>query len=118
MRLCLDLDNTICKPKINKSDDYYDLEPFPEAVETLRHLKSEGHHIIIHTARGMVTYHESLSLIYLNHYDNIVDWLNKWNIPYDELILGKPFADHYIDDKAIFHYDWNVTKQLLSTPKG
>ena len=27
-------------------------------------------------------------------------WLEKWNVNYDELIFGKPYADLYIDDLA------------------
>jgi len=29
------------------------------------------------------------------------DWLEKWKVPYDELIFGKPHADMYIDDLGI-----------------
>ena len=29
------------------------------------------------------------------------DWLEKWKVPYDELIFGKPHADIYIDDLGI-----------------
>jgi hypothetical protein len=35
-------------------------------------------------------------------------WLDKNNIPYDEIIFGKPLADIYIDDKACkFTDNWN-----------
>jgi len=27
--------------------------------------------------------------------------LEEWNIKYHELILGKPYADYYIDNKGI-----------------
>ena len=29
------------------------------------------------------------------------DWLEKWNVPYDELVFGKPYADIYIDDLGV-----------------
>ena len=30
------------------------------------------------------------------------DWLNLYNVKYDELIFGKPYSDtYYIDDKAL-----------------
>jgi len=30
------------------------------------------------------------------------DWLNKYNVPYDELIFGKPYSTtYYVDDKAM-----------------
>lgn len=40
----------------------------------------------------------------------MISWLNKWNIPYDEIddgTRGKPLANYYIDDKAIrFEDNW------------
>ena len=32
------------------------------------------------------------------------EWLKKWNIPYDEILFGKPWPGHkglYIDDRAV-----------------
>ena len=53
----------------------------------------DGHTILIHTARGALTG---------------IDWtkvtlkqLSVWGVKYHSLIMGKPFADYYIDDKAI-----------------
>ena len=34
------------------------------------------------------------------------DWLERHNVPYDILVFGKPFADAYIDDKAITLDEW------------
>ena len=34
----------------------------------------------------------------------IIDWLDKHNVPYDEIYVGKPwcgFEGFYVDDKAI-----------------
>ena len=33
-----------------------------------------------------------------------IDQLSEYGIPHDELIFGKPFADFYIDDKAILPF--------------
>ena len=33
------------------------------------------------------------------------DTLDKYDIPYDEIYFGKPYADYYIDDLAINCYD-------------
>ena len=30
-----------------------------------------------------------------------IQQLHEYTVPYDELIFGKPFADFYIDDKAV-----------------
>jgi hypothetical protein len=40
-------------------------------------------------------------------------WLTQWNIPCNELILGKPLADLYIDDKGVFHKDWLNTNVVI-----
>ena len=34
----------------------------------------------------------------------ILDWLDKWDIPYDEIIYGKPWPGHngyYVDDRTV-----------------
>jgi hypothetical protein len=31
-----------------------------------------------------------------------------WGALYHDLILGKPYADHYIDDKSIDLFDWFI----------
>ena len=42
-----------------------------------------------------------------------IDWkdlttkqLSDWNAKYHKLILGKPYADYYIDDKSDDIFDW------------
>ena len=35
--------------------------------------------------------------------------LEKFNIPYDELLFGKPIADIYIDDRAVNPYKNDVS---------
>jgi len=30
-----------------------------------------------------------------------INWLKKYKVNYDRLLFGKPYADFYIDDKAI-----------------
>jgi len=34
------------------------------------------------------------------YYDYIEDWLNRHGVPCHNIILGKPLADLYIDDRA------------------
>ena len=36
--------------------------------------------------------------------DRMLEWLDKWEIPYDEIIYGKPWPGHhgfYVDDRAV-----------------
>lgn len=115
MRIVFDLDGVICQTKQNESDNYYLLHPYPEAEQSLRDLKSAGHYVILHTARHMKTCHGNVSTIEETYYLDIIDWLNKWGIPFDELHIGKPYADAYVDDRAIHHSDWPTTLHKLKS---
>jgi capsule biosynthesis phosphatase len=111
-RFCIDLDGTICTVK-TKEQSYHDVHPLPGAVEYLNKLKSEGHYIIINTARNMLTYNDSLGKIIANQAPIVIEWLKKYNIPYDELLFGKPYADFYIDDKSVEFNGWEEIKNKL-----
>lgn len=117
MRIVFDLDGVICQSKQQESDNYYLLEPYPDAPTSLQNLKSAGHYIILHTARHMKTCFGNVREIEEKYYLDVVDWLNKWGIPFDELHMGKPYADAYIDDRAIHHTDWNTTIEKLESLK-
>lgn len=96
-RYCFDLDNTLITfPKIK--NDYTSVGPIQQNIDMLRYLHSLGHTIIIYTARRMNTHGGNVGKI-------TFDTLEKFNIPYDEIIFGKPHADYYIDDLAISAYD-------------
>lgn len=104
-KFCFDLDGTICH--IKKEDQHYlDVDPLPGAVETIQQLKSQGHYIIIMTARNMLTYNNNVGKIIANQSPIVIKWLNMHKIPYDELHFGKPLADFYVDDKAIKLTTW------------
>lgn len=52
----------------------------------------------------MRTYQGNVGKININTLPVIIEWLNKHNVPYDEVIVGKPWCGtdgFYIDDKAI-----------------
>jgi histidinol phosphatase-like enzyme len=51
MRICIDLDGVICE--LNKEKSYAELVPIDGAVDALKELRSQGHYLIIHTARHM-----------------------------------------------------------------
>ena len=55
-------------------------------------LYAQGHHIKIFTARGGTSGQDWTELTQSQ--------LNTWGVLHHELILGKPAADIYIDDKA------------------
>ena len=97
MRWCFDLDNTLVN---TKGSDYENRTPIPEAIAKVRGYKDRGDHIIIMTARG------SGSKVVWRDFTE--QQLNKFGIPYDQLIVGlKPGGvDVFVDDKAINALDW------------
>lgn len=98
-----DVDGTLCPIK-KKEERYEDLLPYREMVEKLRHYKDEGARIIIFTSRNMNTYKGDLALINANTAPILKEWLKKWDIPYDEIIFGKPWPGHkgfYVDDRTV-----------------
>lgn len=94
---CFDLDGTL----VTSGVDYTKVKPIKETVEFVRYLKSEGHTVIIHTARGMLSRNGNVEKIQAEVLPQIEKTLRDFDIPYDQLIIGKPYADFYIDDKAI-----------------
>ena len=100
MRIVFDLDGVICELK-KPSESYADVIPKNDVIEKMRDLKEDGHYLIIHTGRHMRTCDGDVSKVIEKIGKITEDWLEKWKVPYDELIFGKPYADIYIDDLGI-----------------
>lgn len=96
MRFCIDIDGTICQ---TPGVDYESAIPIPTAVRAIQDLKNSGHYVILFTARGSGS---GLDLSEVTQKQ-----LALWGVPYDELRFGKPFADFYLDDKAVLAADWH-----------
>lgn len=100
LKFCFDLDNTLVTyPKIK--NDYTTVEPIQKNIDFLNHLKSQGHYIIIYTARRMKTFNGNVSKVIKDVGQITFNTLDQFNIKYDELCFGKPHADFYIDDLAV-----------------
>lgn len=98
-----DIDGTICKIK-GKGERYEDLVPYPEIVEKMRYYKAQGAKIILYTSRNMNSYNGNLGLINAHTAPVLLEWLKKWDIPYDEIVYGKVWPGHkgfYVDDRTI-----------------
>lgn len=101
--LIFDVDGTLCPIK-NKEEKYEDLIPDGEMIKKLKFYKENGAKILLFTSRNMKTYQGNLGLINANTAIIMQDWLRKWEIPYDEILFGKPWPGHrgfYIDDRAV-----------------
>ena len=98
-----DLDNTICTPGATHDtyNRYVLAKPIPQTIGRMRQLYAEGHTIIIHTARRMVTHNGDVDAIVADVGEVTVKWLEKHEVPYHQLVFGKPYGDYYVDDKAV-----------------
>ena len=97
---CFDIDGTICSQEIN----YEDALPLRDRINRINELYDKGHCIKFFTARGSLSGE---------------DWrrrteaqLSRWGVRYHELLLGKPHADVYVDDKACHpaDFDWSDSR--------
>lgn len=108
LRLCFDLDNTLVTYP-NIPGDYTTVEPIVSMIDLLRSLYNSGHIIIIYTARRMATHKNNIGAVMKDIGKITFDTLDKFNIPYHEIIFGKPIADIYIDDRAVNPYINNMS---------
>lgn len=100
-KLVIDLDDTISR---TKNSDYDNSTPVISVVEKIREYKSKGYDIIIYSSRNMRTYNRNVGEINVHTLPRMIKFLDKYSIPYDEIIVGKPWCGKggfYVDDKAI-----------------
>ena len=95
-----DIDGTICT---NTNGEYEKAVPYPERIRAINYLYEQGNTIKIFTARGSTTG--------IDWNELIKSQLSKWGVNYHKIITGKPEADLFIDDKAIF-YNNNWIKKI------
>lgn len=95
MIYCIDIDETLCH---STEDDYAHSVPNRAAIARVNDLYNSGHVIKLFTGRGS---------------QDGYDWktfterqLTSWGVRFHELLLGKPHADVFIDDKALNTHDW------------
>lgn len=112
MRICVDIDGVIC-PLKRENEQYSDLVPVDGAVDALRKLRLNGHYIILYTARHMRTTGANVGAVIARQGKVTLDWLQKYQVEYDEIYFGKPYADIYIDDLAKRFTSWNnILKEI------
>lgn len=102
MKIIVDLDGTLTVDDKNK--EYPDKLPDINMIETLREYQSNGFEITIFTARNMRSLNGDVEMIKQKTLPIIIEWLNYHNVPYDDIIVGKPWCGDegfYIDDRAI-----------------
>lgn len=107
MRICFDLDGVICTLR-QEGESYSDVRPLPGARETMQRLRDDGHTLIIHTARHMKTCGGNVGLVLARQGQVTLEWLARHDIPYDEIVFGKPYAHVYVDDNGFRFTDWET----------
>jgi capsule biosynthesis phosphatase len=109
-RIIIDLDHTLCIPdpgsdqSLDPSDKYRNAAPVPGVIAQLRVYRAMGFEIVINTSRNMRTYGGDVEAIKANSLPLILAWLAEHDVPYDEVIVGKPwcgFEGFYVDDRAV-----------------
>ena len=98
MKYVVDIDGTICTQTTGRN--YWDAEVWPNRVDYVNKLYDDGHTIVYFTAR-FAGDPDAASKAAALLTDLTKDQLKSWGCKYHELILGKPNADYYIDDKGI-----------------
>jgi capsule biosynthesis phosphatase len=101
--IVMDIDGTLCSIK-QPHEAYEDLIPKSDVLEMLRAYQEKGFHIILSTSRNMNTYDGNVGAITAKTAKVLMAWLDRHEVPYDELHVGKPWAGRggfYVDDKAI-----------------
>lgn len=99
LRIVFDIDDTISR--VHTKGDYANAEEIWEVTDQIRSLKKQGHTIILHTARGMVSCGGDVEAARRKNEETLKAWLQEHAVPYDEIWWGKPYADLYVDDKGI-----------------
>jgi len=90
----VDIDQTICLTPYVDGKHRYDLSvPIYHRIEEINKLYDQGHTIIYWTARGSGSGLDWTELTTKQLYD--------WGCKFEEVRLGKPSYDVWIDDKAV-----------------
>ena len=105
MIYCFDIDGTICTPGTCRECQYEGATPKKDRIEVVNKLYEEGNYIIYMTARAMGRHKDLPHEEAKQKASDIILPLTKmqldiWGCKYHELIMGKPHADMFIDDKG------------------
>lgn len=115
--VCFDLDGVIA----DGGDEVYGVTPpkyeqcvpILSTVEAMKQLRGVGVRIVIHSAR------------YPSDHSVTIVWLRRNDVPFDALVLGKPKATLYVDDRSYpqgfvpaRHASFNQIMAALETVQG
>lgn len=117
--LVIDVDDTICyAANAAEPYDYKNAVPITRAIRNIKKHHADGWYIIFHTARYFRECNGDIVKIYQKGYNELKDWLEEHWVPYDLIVLGKPSATLYLDDKAFridSAGDWDRLDRYIQT---
>ena len=88
------MDGTICTENV----EYEKALPIEKTIRKINELYDRGNTIILYTARGAYSGKDWSELT--------ESQLRAWGVKYHRFMIGKPFADEYVDNKAVDILDW------------
>jgi dTDP-glucose pyrophosphorylase len=97
---CFDLDQTLVTKSI--SGNHEDCKPITQNIRIVNKLFDDGNTIIIHTARRMKTHNGDVGKVIKDIGVLTRKQISRLGIKHHRIEFGKPYADYYIDDKAVF----------------
>lgn len=100
-RLVIDIDETISHAT---AGDYANAQPNTDVILKLKEYQAAGFEIVLFTSRNMRTFDNSIGKINARMLPVLFDWLARHDVPFDEIVTGKPWCGtegFYVDDKAI-----------------
>lgn len=121
-KIIIDLDGTLT---VDAPGSYAQKKVNKKVLNVLRQYKSEGYTVVIHTARNMRTFEGNVGKINVHTVPEILEWLTRNEVPFDELMVGKPWCEvdgFYVDDRAIRPSEFTrlsreAIKELLAQEK-
>ncbi len=115
---CFDIDGVICKTNGNNYDKS---KPNTKAIKIINKLFEQDNTIKIFTARHMTKFKGNIKKVNKFGFKKTKKQLEKWNVKFHKLIMGKPSYDIIVDDKSLgFKRNWikNLDKLIKNQLKN
>lgn len=101
-------DNHVLMIDFDKTISDHEDKPLPGVEEAFKKLHEDGWTLVLYSVRANNEEGKK----------HIEDFMSKHHLEYDDIFIGKPLADYYIDDRAIQFKDWSdVLKQVKPVEK-
>jgi capsule biosynthesis phosphatase len=101
--IIIDVDGTLCEKK-KDHESYADVKPNLDLIRKIYEYKNLGYKILLFTSRNMKSFDSNIGLINKHTAPVLLAWLEKWSVPYDEILYGKPWPGDngfYVDDRSV-----------------